>query len=336
MRASRGEQLMPGAPSLWRLLLVMVCVAVLTGRPLARSAWFLGAPDRSAGAPSSELAEPCTANSAQSAVLSASPVQPSILEGRPYLGIRGEVVKVRKLTGLRVIEVFPDSPAAMAGLRSKYDPRRTGGDLITKVNDRLIQSEGDLRLLLENSTPGQVVTLVVTSEHGNTFEIVPVTLGVAPTTPAESDAVDLVQKELSEQSIAPSRLEEAILAKVNRVRLEQGVAALRGSAPLCRAARGHSEYMVSTNFFSHLDKNGKDVVDRLEAQGMTEFRSAGENIYMGRNIADLVTSVIQEWLQSPGHKKNLLSPRYQETGIGVAAGDNGTVYVTQVFLEAGF
>ena len=331
----RIEELMAGALSMRGRLLVMVCILALTGGVMARIAWFSSAPDDPAKAPSPRPAAPGAAESLQSAVASAPSAPPAAPAGRPYLGIRGEVFKTGSLTGLRVLEVFPDSPAAMAGLRSKYDPRRTGGDLITRVNDRPVQSEGDLKRLLENSTPGQVITLLVTSESGNAFEIVPVTLGAAPITPADAGVVDPAQvKEVAEQAAAMNQLEQAIFAEVNRVRLELGVAALRGSALLQRAARSHSEQMLSGNFFSHIDKNGQDVVDRLRVQGMEEFRSAGENIYMGRNISNLVESVVQGWLQSPGHRKNLLSPNYQETGVGIAMGDRGKVYVTQVYIES--
>lgn len=334
MDMRRVAELIPGTLSMRRLLWVMVCVLALTGWVTAGVAGFSSAPEAPGKAPSAGPAALHAANSPQVGLASASPAPPTAPEGRPYLGIRGEVFKTGNFTGLRVIEVFPDSPAAMAGLRSKYDPRRTGGDLITKVNGRSIQSQGELKRQLENSAPGEVITLLVTSENGNAFEIVPVTLGTAPVTSAQAGVEDLAQvKEVSEQPAAMDPLEQAVFAEVNRVRLEHGVGALRGSALLHRAARNHSEQMLYENFFAHIDKNGKDVVDRLRAQGMGEFRSAGENIYMGRNISNLVESLVQGWLQSPGHRKNLLSPNYQETGVGIVMGDKNKVYVTQVYLE---
>lgn len=330
----RVAELMPGALSMRRLLWIMVCVLALTGWVTAGVAWFSSAPEAPDKAPLPGPAAPCTANSSQLAVGAAPSTRPAAPAGRPYLGIRGEVFKAGNSTGLRVIEVFPDSPAAIAGLRSRYDPRRTGGDLITRVNGRSIQAESDLKLLLENSAPGEVITLLVTSENGNAFEIVPVTLGTAPITTADAALGEPAQVRAGPgPPVAMNQLELAVFTEVNRVRLEHGLAALRSSDLLHRAARGHSEQMVSGNFFAHIDKNGRDVVDRLRVQGMEEFRSAGENIYMGRNISNLVESVVQGWLQSPGHRKNLLSPNYQETGVGIALGDKGRVYVTQVYIE---
>ena len=131
---------MPGALSMRRLLLVMVCVLALTGWVTARDAWLSTAPNEPDKAASPELAASRAGNLPQLAVVPAPAAQPATPPGRPYLGIRGEVFKTDNLTGLRIIEVFPDSPAAMAGLRSKYDPQRSSGDLITRVNDRLILS----------------------------------------------------------------------------------------------------------------------------------------------------------------------------------------------------
>jgi uncharacterized protein YkwD len=188
---------------------------------------------------------------------------------------------------------------------------------------------------MENSTPGQVLTLLVTSENGSSFEIVPVTLGVAPISHAlENNEIDQSKTQDPESSASIIQLEEAIFSEVNRVRLEHRLGALRDNALLQRSARSHSEQMVARKFFSHIDHNGKDVLDRLQAQGVDGFRSAGENIYAGQNISNVVDSVIQGWMNSPGHKRNLLSPNYQEAGVGLAIGNKGKVYVTQVYLES--
>lgn len=91
---------------------------------------------------------------------------------------------------------------------------------------------------------------------------------------------------------------------------------------LSEAAQKHSDYMFKTNTLSHIGKNNSKIEDRVENAGYL-WRSLGENIASGfENEAD----VIEAWLNSPSHCKNIMGNDFKE--MGVARTDN---YWTQVF-----
>ena len=305
--------------SLHRALFVTMGVVALTGWVAAGLLWHRD--------PATQQVEPAQAEAAP-------PVSPKTVPiGRPYLGIRGEAFKQGSLTGLRILEVFPKSPAAISGLRSENDPLRTTGDLIIRVNDRAIQSEDDFRALMEKSVPGDVLNFLVTSEGAESYEIIPVTLGAVSGSTQIADAAGAQNGASPQESYSATQIEDAILSQVNRVRSERGLDLLRADPQLQQAARSHSEQMARQNFFSHVDPKGRDVVARIQSEGVTGFKSVGENIFVGQNLANLVDSVIQGWMASPGHQRNLLSSEYREVGTGVAVSNKQKIYVTQVYLD---
>jgi hypothetical protein len=110
------------------------------------------------------------------------------IEGKPYLGIRGKEVRQGEIRGVKVIEVFPGAPAATAGLHAAHDALpadkqhspEQAGHIIIGANGRIVRSEDNLATILAQSAPGDVLTLLVISADGGSYEIIPVTLGVAP------------------------------------------------------------------------------------------------------------------------------------------------------------
>ena len=62
-----------------------------------------------------------------------------------------------------------------------------------------------------------------------------------------------------------------------------------------------------------------------------EFSAAGENIAHGQTGAD---EVMEDWMNSPGHKANIMSDIYNQIGVGAAKADNGTYYFTQLFIKS--
>jgi uncharacterized protein YkwD len=120
---------------------------------------------------------------------------------------------------------------------------------------------------------------------------------------------------------------------VNSERAKAGCSALIVSPQLSAAAQGHSEDMALNDFFSHTSKDGRSPWDRIRDTGY-EFRSAGENIAAGYSTA---ASAVNGWMNSSGHRANILNCGFQETGVGYyyLASDTGSVnyrsYWTQVF-----
>jgi len=101
------------------------------------------------------------------------------------------------------------------------------------------------------------------------------------------------------------------------------------NAALGNAAYAHSADMAQQRYFSHKDKNGRDVGDRARSAGYPWLR-AGENISSGQVSAD---EAVAGWLASPGHCVNLMNPGFSEMGAAYAvrAGRRPSAYWTQVF-----
>ncbi len=260
-----------------------------------------------------------------------------------YLGIRTETVQQGEVWGLKIVEVFPGSPAAKAGLRSDRDPapdyvRQAGGEtghIIVRANAEALRSEEELAQLLAHSAPGRMVKVLVTSADGVAYEVIPVTLEAAPGAALESEGA--AESRGMEPTLpghpAGRRLEDAIVQAVNGVRTRRGLTPLQPDTYLQRVARRHSADMATRHFVGHRNPDGEDVVDRLRAAGIEEFTAVTENIFSGTPMADLASVVVREWVNSPGHRKNLLNPRYNAAGVGVARGAGATLYITQVYLE---
>jgi uncharacterized protein YkwD len=89
--------------------------------------------------------------------------------------------------------------------------------------------------------------------------------------------------------------------------------------------------MAQRDFFSHTDPERGDLAARMRTAGV-RWRLLAENLFEQRGCADAVQCAVDGWLNSPGHKRNLLDAHYTDTGIGIASNKRGTVYYTQIFL----
>jgi uncharacterized protein YkwD len=129
-------------------------------------------------------------------------------------------------------------------------------------------------------------------------------------------------------------VEEAVFAMTNAIRRQNGLAVFVQDE-ICRdAARGHSADMLSRNYFSHTDPEGRSIKERLPAD--LSARQWGENIWTGsgydtRQTHQLAQKIMVGWVNSPGHRKNILDPGYTHMGVGVMA-KNQEVKATQVFI----
>ena len=103
-------------------------------------------------------------------------------------------------------------------------------------------------------------------------------------------------------------------------RASAGLPPLRSNAQLDALALAHSRDMAANNYLSHVDLNGQRAQDRARNAGITRC-GIGENIAQGQ---DSVEEVIAAWLDSPGHRRNMLNRNYSSYGIG-RAGDTWTL-----------
>jgi uncharacterized protein YkwD len=128
-----------------------------------------------------------------------------------------------------------------------------------------------------------------------------------------------------------ARMEAALHRSVNHFRSEQRLIALTRHAALDAVARAHSQDMAARSYLSHESPEGHNWVDRLEHAGIEGFTLAGENV--GRtNRPNPNREILNGWLTSPAHRRNLTARPYNYTGLGIARTPDGTFLYTQVYL----
>jgi uncharacterized protein YkwD len=121
----------------------------------------------------------------------------------------------------------------------------------------------------------------------------------------------------------------AMLDLANAQRAKAGLQPLRANSRLMQAAQTQAEQTASARQLQHVLPNAKypRPEDRLDASGYP-WRAWAENIAFGQRTP---SDAVEAWMQSPGHRKNLLDPKYTELGTGVAVDATGRPYYVQVF-----
>lgn len=128
-------------------------------------------------------------------------------------------------------------------------------------------------------------------------------------------------------------LEVAAHDLVNAQRTANALPALIMRNDLREVARAHSEDMAARDFFDHVNPDGDDPFDRLDDAGIA-FNNAGENIAFNQGFPNPAAVAVDGWMNSQGHRENILRSAFTHAGMGVAVTANGEHYFTQVF--AGF
>ncbi|GGU23952.1 CAP domain-containing protein [Streptomyces coeruleorubidus] len=119
----------------------------------------------------------------------------------------------------------------------------------------------------------------------------------------------------------------AVTDLTNRERARAGLPPLAADPLLTAAAQAHSADMVARAFYSHTAPDGSRPWDRAAAAGSTR-RSIGENIACGQRSP---AEVVEGWMNSPGHRANILKPGFTHLGVGFAGGGRAGTYWTQLF-----
>jgi len=152
-------------------------------------------------------------------------------------------------------------------------------------------------------------------------------------------------------SMTTEEMEKKVFTLVNRERRARGMALLARDEKLTVIARDHSSDMAGQGYFSHEGRTGETPSDRLRKKGISYRRSA-ENInlhplvkkttYRGgkRTIIyysadELAASIVKSWMESEGHRANILTRQLERSGLGIAEGMRDGIpyfYVTQVFI----
>jgi uncharacterized protein YkwD len=116
-----------------------------------------------------------------------------------------------------------------------------------------------------------------------------------------------------------------VLRLVNAERSLIGVTTLKQNALLEQAAQEHAEDMAARNYFSHISPEGKTPLDRIKAKGYFSAPCTGclfTSTYAENTGADQRTpeEIVDAWMHSDSHRKNILDPSFADTGIGFAKG----------------
>lgn len=131
-----------------------------------------------------------------------------------------------------------------------------------------------------------------------------------------------------------AEVEQAIFKIVNEERAKAGVAPLSYNSTMEKYARIKSQDMGDKNYFSHEDLSGNLITTQMKADGVS-YRAWGENIaYIGgnTNATELAKQFMTNWMNSSGHRANILSTNFDSIGVGVYKIGN-KVYATQEFYR---
>lgn len=131
-------------------------------------------------------------------------------------------------------------------------------------------------------------------------------------------------------SVELTAIEAAAFDAVNAERTSRGLGALTVRDDLVEVARAHSEDMIARGYFAHVNPDGEDPFDRMHDAGIT-YNIAGENLAWN-NYANPVEVAVDGWMESAGHRDNILRASFTHAGMGVAVDQDGRHFFTQVFI----
>jgi len=126
-----------------------------------------------------------------------------------------------------------------------------------------------------------------------------------------------------------TEFQNRVVELTNAERARNGLGPLKMNWELQRMARVKSEDMRNRNYFAHESPTYGSPFNMMKSFGIT-YATAGENIAAGQQTPE---AVVKSWMNSPGHRANILKREYTEIGCGVAFGGSYRIYWTQEFIR---
>lgn len=139
------------------------------------------------------------------------------------------------------------------------------------------------------------------------------------------------ERQRDRTTVAQGNFSQLIYAEVNDIRQSSGLQPLRWNGNVANVARQHSQNMANNNFFSHADPQGNTALERLLNAGV-RFNLVAENLALNDYAPDPVAIAIKGWLDSPGHRQNMLRVEVTDTGVGVVR-QGEEYFFTQLFIR---
>jgi uncharacterized protein YkwD len=128
-----------------------------------------------------------------------------------------------------------------------------------------------------------------------------------------------------------AQLEASLVDQTNAVRAAAGLATLETDPALTTLARQRSQDMVDRDYFSHHDPDTGEALLSAYCIRPLRLRACGENLAASTSYADLEANAVDRWMDSEGHRENILRPEWGRIGIGLARGGRWGFVVTQLF-----
>ena len=122
-------------------------------------------------------------------------------------------------------------------------------------------------------------------------------------------------------------MEKQAFTLLNQDRQANGLKALALNSSLTKLGENYAQDMINRNYFSHYNPEGQSPFDRMKAAGIS-YSYAGENIAINNTVPGAETA----FMNSSGHRANILNTNYTEVGIGIRKSSNGSLYVVQEFI----
>ncbi|NEY72741.1 sporulation protein [Bacillus mesophilus] len=143
--------------------------------------------------------------------------------------------------------------------------------------------------------------------------------------PEQQESPFVTQQESNTtEKISLSQFEQQVVSLTNHERASYGLKPLSIDSELSKVARLKSSDMKQNGYFSHTSPTYGSPFDMMKQFGV-QYRTAGENIAMGQRSAE---EVVRAWMNSEGHRKNILNPSFTHIGVGHVEGN----YWTQLFI----
>jgi uncharacterized YkwD family protein len=149
-----------------------------------------------------------------------------------------------------------------------------------------------------------------------------------PSVPAKSSSSATTSSQAPSAGSSYSAFQNEVVRLVNQERAKNGLGALSVDSALTKTATLKSQDMAENGYFSHTSPTYGSPFDMMKQFGIT-YRTAGENIAMGQTTP---AQVMEGWMNSPGHRANILQSSYTKIGVGVAQNSSGRYYWTQQFI----
>jgi uncharacterized protein YkwD len=159
---------------------------------------------------------------------------------------------------------------------------------------------------------------------------------LATAAPAASAAAACPGANLAPSAAHAAQIRHATLCLLNRQRSRHGLRRLRPQRLLSTAATKYARLMVAQRFFAHVSPGGSTMTQRIKRTNYlrhTRAWSLGENLAWGSGSIATPARIVDAWMRSPGHRRNILDGGFREVGIGFALGSPdggpGATYVNE-------